>query len=141
MNDAEYQGNEPCACFSARKTARLLTQHYDKHLRPTRLRATQYTLLYALTQIGKAVSLNFLSDVLGMERTTLTRNLQILEKQGYVYVESGKDRRTRLIGLTSQGALAFQKAYPFWKKAQTLVAEHMSPEMLKTLAITASQIK
>jgi DNA-binding MarR family transcriptional regulator len=141
MKDVDFQGYEPCACFSARKTARLLTQHYDKYLRPTGLRATQYTLLFALTLFGQAVSLNQLSEVLGMERTTLTRNLQVMEKEGHISINSGKDKRTRLISLTKRGKEAFETAYPYWKKAQDSVAKHLSPNMLQSFAQTAAKIK
>ena len=141
MNLSDFQECESCACFSARRTARLLTQHYDKYLRPSGLRATQYTLLVVLIRIGEAVSLNRMSEILGMERTTLSRNLQTLEEKEYINLENGTDRRVRLITITKQGIEAAQRAFPFWQEAQNLVADHVSPMTLKKLAVAASTIK
>jgi DNA-binding MarR family transcriptional regulator len=141
MKSSDFIECESCTCFSARKTARLLTQHYDKYLRPSGLRATQFTLLVALIRIERPVPVTVVSDLLGLERTTLTRNLQHLEAKGYIQLESGSDRRVRLISITSQGAAAAKKAFPFWQNAQDLVAAHLSPATLKGFAMTASAIK
>lgn len=141
MSSTDFKDCESCACFSARKTARLLTQHFERYLRPSGLKATQYTLLVALIRLGRPTSPNRLADLLGLERTTLTRNLQTLELQGYTDIKTGEDKRTRLIEITPQGVAAIEKAYPFWQKAQALVAEHLSPATLKSQAMTASRIR
>jgi len=54
-----------------------------------------------------------------MDRTTLTRNLKPLEKQGLIEIQPGKDRRIRLVMLTEKGQEALAQALPFWEKAQT----------------------
>jgi DNA-binding MarR family transcriptional regulator len=78
--------------------------------------------------------------LLGIEKTTLTRNLQTLETQGCIRIESGKDKRTRLIRITSQGLSLVKKAFPFWKKAQAVVAKSISPDILQELANRAENI-
>ncbi len=55
-----------------------------------------------------------------MECTTLTRNLRPLEKQGFVAIFPGKDRRTRNVRLTEKGRDAFERAHPLWEKTQTV---------------------
>ena len=85
-----------CACFAVRRAARVITQHYDRALRPSGLRATQFTLLTMLG-VGGPLPLSRVADRLGMERTTLTRNLKALIDAGLIGVEHGDDRRVRTI--------------------------------------------
>ena len=110
-----------CACFNVRKAARAVTQFYDNALKPTELRATQFTLLVALSRRGK-IGITQLADNLVMERTTLTRNLKPLQKQGLIKVTEGSDRRTRAIIITEAGQKKLQEAIPYWEQAQEFIA-------------------
>ena len=110
-----------CACFNVRKAARAVTQFYDNALKPTELRATQFTLLVALSRRGK-IGITQLADNLVMERTTLTRNLKPLQKQGLINVAEGSDRRTRAIIITEVGQKKLQEAIPYWEQAQKFIA-------------------
>lgn len=107
-----------CTCLAARKAARAVTQHYDRALRPTGLRVTQFGLLVVLTQSG-AIPMAKLADLLGMDRTSVTRNLRPLEAKGRLKITAGdKDRRVRMIAITPAGIAALKKALPAWRKAQ-----------------------
>jgi DNA-binding transcriptional ArsR family regulator len=79
-----------CAVLNLRKASRFITGLYDEYIRPSGLRATQLTLLMALHQAGP-VTITALSEILLMDRTTLTRDLKPLERQGLV----SRDRRGR----------------------------------------------
>ncbi|PHQ59552.1 MAG: MarR family transcriptional regulator [Robiginitomaculum sp.] len=108
-----------CACMSLRKSARLIAQFYDLKLQPSGLRATQFTLLGTLKGLGP-ISITNLANAMGMSRTTLTRNIKILEKSGLTSAEQGKeDARIRMLLLTEEGLAAFQEAYPYWEAAQS----------------------
>jgi DNA-binding MarR family transcriptional regulator len=111
-----------CACFNLRKAARAITQLYDEYLRPTGLRATQLTLLIAARGVGP-VAISKLAKGAVLDRTTLTRNLKVLEKKGLIRTETGLDRRTREVTLTDLGHKALIKAMPPWVKAQAHVKE------------------
>ena len=67
------------------------------------------------------------------DRTTLTRNLKLLEKQNLIRVNSGNDRREREVTLTDQGREAVAKAYPLWQKAQRHVVKSLGEERWKAL--------
>lgn len=121
-----------CACFNVRKTARVVTQLYDEALRPTGLRVTQFSLLMATKNLER-VTVTRLAKMGVMDRTTLTRNLQPLEKQGLIRIESGEDRRERQVTLTPRGQQALAKAFPLWEKAQARVAEGFGQERLQQL--------
>lgn len=107
----------PCACASFRRASRVLTQHYDTALRPLGLRATQFTLLQALSLAGE-VSQGMLGEILAIDSTTLTRTLAIMERRGWIASRSGEDRRERRISLSEAGRVEFKRAVPHWEKVQ-----------------------
>ena len=108
-----------CACLNVRRTARAVTQLYDRTFAPLGLRATQVTLLVALERAGP-VPFTRLADALGMDRTTLTRNLAPLQRQRLVSLRPGPDRRVRLAALTDKGRASLAAAVPLWEEAQRL---------------------
>lgn len=112
---AEVAGN--CLCFNLRKATRLLTQSYDAALKPSGLRVTQFSVLVAIN-LGGPRPMQSLAELLGMERTTLTRNLRGLQEGGFVVSSPGEDRRSRLIALTDAGRDALERALPLWRAAQ-----------------------
>jgi DNA-binding MarR family transcriptional regulator len=107
----------PCMCASFRRAARSLTQLYDAALRPAGLRATQFTMLQALSMAGE-VTQGELARILAADSTTLTRTLLILRRHGWVAKRSGKDRRERRLRLTPAGAAQLRRALPRWQRAQ-----------------------
>lgn len=132
----DFRECEACVCFAVRRAARAITQHYDRRLRPAGLRATQFTLLVVLAR-GERLPLHRVAERLGMERTTLTRNLRPLLARGYVRVEAGDDGRQRLIAITPRGATAAAAALPHWRRAQRSVARHFTPATFAALAAAA----
>ncbi len=109
---------DDCVCFNLRKTARAVTQAYDEQLRPTGLRTTQFSMLAVLASHGP-LTVAALADRMVVDRTTLTRNLKLVEAQGLVSVATGRtDRRTRIVELSAPGRAALARAMPFWRKAQ-----------------------
>jgi DNA-binding MarR family transcriptional regulator len=106
-----------CACHKVRMVARAVTRTYDEVLRPTGLRATQLALLVAVAT-GEAASIAALAEVLGMDRSTLTRNLGPLESEGLVAIGREGWRRSRRLEITRQGRERLREALPLWKKAQ-----------------------
>jgi len=106
-----------CACSALRRASRAVTQHFEASFRGTGLRATQFTLLARLIQTGP-LPIGALAGRLGLERTTLTRNLQLLEKKGLVAVAGDEDQRVRRIAVTRKGEVTAAAALPAWKRAQ-----------------------
>jgi len=108
---------DTCLCFKARNAARLLTRFYDRYLAGTGLEPTQFNVLVAI-RLSEPVPIRQLADRLGLERTTFTRNLHVLQRDGLVAIQSGTDARTRLLSLTPDGQRALKLALPRWKQAQ-----------------------
>lgn len=116
-----------CMCASVRRAGRALTNLYDEILAPSGLRVTQFSLLAHLARMDEA-TLTHLAEVRGMDRTTLTRNLSLLERDGFVTVSAGADRRTRVVRITETGRAAMERALPFWQAAQAHVAAELGGE-------------
>ncbi|HUZ02183.1 MAG TPA: MarR family transcriptional regulator [Thermomicrobiaceae bacterium] len=108
-----------CHCLAARREARALTRLYEEHLRPHGLRATQFSVLAALSQKGPT-PVGELAEILGLERTTLTRGAALLERNGWVAGDRSQDARERLLGLTPAGLARLEAAFPAWQAAQDL---------------------
>ena len=106
-----------CVCNKVRAAARSVTSAYDGALRPVGLRATQLAVLAAVG-IDGSVSITALAQLLGMDRTTLSRNLGPLEKDGLVRIGIEGWRRSRTLEITKKGKTQLSKALPLWEKAQ-----------------------
>lgn len=127
LQRAELAHCTSCVCFNLRKVTRAVTQLYDEMLRPAGLRGTQFSLLVAVRMAGP-VGVTRLAELTVMDRTTLTRNLELLQKQGLIEVAAGADRRSRIVILTAAGNGAIAEALPFWKKAQSHVVNSLGQE-------------
>jgi len=108
---------ENCACHKVRMAARAVTRAYDDALRPVGLRATQLIVLVAVGMEG-SVSITALAEVLGMDRTTLTRNLDPLAKDDLIEVGVEGWRRSRTVVITKKGQSRLRQALPLWSRAQ-----------------------
>ncbi|PIQ85660.1 MAG: MarR family transcriptional regulator [Candidatus Omnitrophica bacterium CG11_big_fil_rev_8_21_14_0_20_45_26] len=121
-----------CACFNLRMAARAITQAYDEALRHTGLRATQLALLAPCRQLG-SVTICELARTIVTDRTTLTRNVQILVRQGYLKVTKGEDGREKLVSVTAKGESALEKAYPVWCRIQNKFVSQLGKERFERL--------
>jgi DNA-binding MarR family transcriptional regulator len=122
----------PCVCATFRKATRALTLLYDAYLRPAGLRVTQYSLLKNVLA-REPVRVNRLAEATVTDRTTLTRNLRVLQQGGLIRIQEGEDRRSREVTLTARGRAAVAKATPCWERAQAHVVGHVGTEHWKIL--------
>lgn len=106
------------ACISAalRRTTNLVTRVYNSYLAPAGLEVTQYSILRKI-EAGTAGSASELADIVGVERSTLARNLDRLEKLGLVAPQPGEGRRLVHV-LTEAGRERLEAAKPLWLDAQ-----------------------
>lgn len=114
-----------CVCSNLRRAARSVTQSFDRVLRPSGIRASQMPILVALA-IADRAPISLIGRQLGMDRTTLTRNLRPLERAGLVQVAGAPDDgRQRLAALTPAGVRALARALPLWRRAQAEALERL----------------
>ena len=108
----------PCLCAGFRKVGRVLTRKYDQYLKPSGLKITQYSMLANIAR-NPGITVSMLAELLLMDQTTVSRNLQVLEKTGYVNMEAGAtDNRFRKIQISGKGVSKMKEAKPLWEKAQ-----------------------
>jgi DNA-binding MarR family transcriptional regulator len=124
--EVDFVACRRCVCTAARRQSRELTRAFERAMRGSGVRGTQFTLLATLVQTG-AIPTTRLADFQGLERTTLTRNLALLVRDGFVRIDEGEDRRVRKVAITPAGEEAARRAYPFWKKAQDAALAAAAP--------------
>lgn len=107
----------PCACSQLRRTARAVSGLYDEFLAAAGLTVTQYAVLVAIARAG-ALQRTGLARQLGMERTTLTRNLRPLEREGLIAEQASEDRREHMVSLSKAGRKRLEAGFRAWTKAQ-----------------------
>jgi len=112
-------GLSRCTCFHLRRATRRVTQIYDRQLAAVDLSLNQYSILRR-TQSGPRM-LGELAEELGMDRTTLSRNLKPLLDSGLLRESRGEDARQRLIALSKAGETRLKSAVPHWQRAQALI--------------------
>jgi DNA-binding MarR family transcriptional regulator len=121
-----------CMAQRLRGATRTIGRIYDRALAPSGLKGTQFSLLIAISLFGEAPLLR-VAEELSLDRTTLTRNLQPLERAGLVSSSPGKDHRVRLLRLTEAGQRALRRAFPLWEEAQSKVAGALGTRRWMTL--------
>jgi len=133
-----------CACFNLRMAARAITQTYDEGMRETGLRVTQLSVLGPCMKMGP-VTICELAEATCTDRTTITRNIKILETDGYLSVERGEDAREKVICITPKGTDVMERAYPIWRKIQGRFVDQLGTErferLLKDLAAVVEALQ
>ena len=116
-----------CACFNLRRAARLVTQKFDRAFRDSDITANQFSILMA-SYNQESILLTKMAKTLGMERTTLSRNLSLLEGRKMVSIAMGADKRERRIAITNKGISLLERTLPLWQRAQNEVVESVGQE-------------
>jgi DNA-binding MarR family transcriptional regulator len=137
-DNADYMAAAGCFCLASRQAARKITRLYDSYMQESGVRVTQFTILSQLMLRGE-MSIGKLAGILGMERTTLTRNLGPLEQQKWISIKPGEDPRSRMISVTGQGRGVVRRSFPFWSKAQAHIGELLRADGVAALKILNSR--
>lgn len=130
---------DTCLCIDLRSAAQRLTQIYDDAMAPSGISVTQFSQLHIIRTLENP-SLKALSAASQQDRSTLGRNVRVLEKMGLVQMKVGDDARTRTIHLTRKGQAVFKKAVPLWMQVQSELVARLGhsgraglDDMLETL--------
>ena len=133
-----------CTCFNVRRAARVITQFFDAEVRRHGMRPTQAPILRAL-QAKSGWSMAELSEWLGMERTTLLRNLRPLQRDGLVRAKGGGRGGHVELEITAKGRAALAKTLPAWRSAQdkvvALLGKERWSEIINDLEDVAMKLK
>ena len=131
-----------CYCTHARRAAGQLTSFYDEALAPSGLRVTQFSLMRAVMRLEQP-TISGLAEATGLDRSTLGRNLRVLQRQGLLRLGPGTDERTRVVSLSEAGEAVIDDAMPHWRRAQQRIEAVVGEEsraQLKRLADELQQL-
>jgi len=122
-----------CACNQLRRASRGITQHYEGGMAPSGIKATQLPILVALGSEGD-LSITRLAGALSLDRTSLTRNLSVLQGRRLIrIVEHEDDARVRMVSLTRAGARVLSRALDHWAEMQNVIEERFGTPRLQAL--------
>jgi DNA-binding MarR family transcriptional regulator len=114
-----------CLCLHAQRAARALARRFDRELKPYGLTNGQFSLLMSLNRPEPA-SLGTVADLLGMDRTTLTASVKVLERKGWIAVAKGReDRREKFLALLPDGEARLAAAVPVWRQTHAEIENKM----------------
>jgi DNA-binding MarR family transcriptional regulator len=143
-NESDMSAVENCVCFNLRRVTRAVTQFYDSEMRRHGIRPTQGTILLALNA-KESWTMAELSDCLGLERTTLVRNLQPLQRDDLVTADGGGRGRRVELAITAKGRKQVEKFMPAWESAQSTAVQVLGEKrwsaLLADLEKVASALK
>ena len=134
----DYMAAAGCFCLASRQAARKITRLYDSHMQESGIRVTQFTILSHLMLRGE-MPVGKLAGILGVERTTLTRNLALLEGERWISTRPGEDPRARIIAITAQGRGIVRRSFPHWSKAQAQVGKLLGADGQAALKVLGSR--
>ena len=111
-----------CTNFKLRQLLRRVSLVYDRAMAECGLKITQYSLLTHVEKLGPITQAD-LAKAMGMDSSTLSRNLRPLESAGWVAVHAGDDARSHALSLTTSGRKKRMQAQTLWKQAQLQLNE------------------
>jgi len=118
---------EGCTSMKLRKLMRRVARHYDAELAKAGLKVTQYSLLSCVFKLGPMRPVD-ISRVMGLEASTLTRNLKPLVAAGWLTLDAGPDGRSRSVVITPAGRVKRQEAQRRWRAAQEALNSQLGVE-------------
>ncbi len=121
-----------CTNFKLRQLLRAVARIYDAEMARAGLKGTQYSLLSNLVAF-EPVQPAALAQRMGLDASTLTRNLRVLIDLGWVTQGPGGDARSRLVRVTPSGRAKQLEARRHWKRAQLGLNERLGAEQVAAL--------
>ena len=124
-----------CLCANVRRAALALTARYDEALAPHGLKVTQFSLLRAVER-RRSANLTELSEATGLDRSTLGRNLRVLEGMGLVALSPGDDQRDRVVALSARGRARVRAAARAWAEIQDSLGGALGADAGRLVAVS-----
>ena len=121
-----------CACFDLRRATRAVSRMYDDFLRDAGLNITQFSML-RLICAEKELSISTLGRYMVMERTSITRALAPLERDGLIHSRPGTDKRIRVVSVSTKGRRLIAGAEPKWRQAQEALLEMIGEDRWRAM--------
>ena len=121
-----------CLCINLRRAARGVSRYYDGALDGFGINVAQYSLLSNLARLDQP-SISSLAEAMGLDRSTLGRNLRVLEGEGLVALAEGEDLRNRIVELTEAGHARLAGGVAAWEGGEQRLIDKLGAEKRATL--------
>ncbi len=128
-----------CIALRTRRLARLVTRLYEQALRDHGITVAQFTLLGALTLSGRLAP-GRLGRMLDLEKSTLSRNVRLLESAGYLRIDGSPRGNGQVVRVTDRGRRVLVKAFPAWRQAQARVVDALGEGVVAKLDSMAAAL-
>ena len=130
----------PCHCINTRRAASAITAYYDQIMKPCKVTVNQFSLLWSLDGLGQS-NVSQLAEHVGLERSTVVRNLKPLVKEGFINDSAQRNSRDRQLLVTAKGKELIAQGVPLWKKAQKDIYRLVSDEEIKVFRKVISELQ
>jgi len=128
-----------CLAVRVRMLNRVITNLYDEALRPLGLKVSQLNLLVVAAKLGTARPTE-VCDMLLLDPSTLSRNVERMQAQGWLEVVTDSDRRAQPFRITAKGRALLKRAVPLWEQAQKQAAELLGEQGVRLLSQIEKQL-
>ncbi|MDB5555901.1 MAG: MarR family transcriptional regulator [Rhizobium sp.] len=122
-----------CYCIVLRKASRRISAVYDEALAPHGINIAQFSAIRNINRY-EPISLTDLADKLDLDRSTVGRNMKVLERMGIVATATGADQREAALSLTDEGKALLVKTEPIWHDVQVQIEDRLGPEHSRQLS-------
>lgn len=124
--------NSPCRCLMLRRAALAVTDIYDSALEGLGIGINQFSIIINLAHMDCPTTAE-LARQMGLDRSTIVRNLKAITAMGYVEnISRGKNNANRL-RVTPEGLMLLEKALPIWKDVQKRVDDALGEDNAEML--------
>jgi DNA-binding MarR family transcriptional regulator len=120
-----------------------MTEIYDQALAPSGLKITMFRVIRRLSEAGEP-TISELAKIVGLDRSSLGRNLKVLEREQLVTFSGGEDERSKVVRLTRKGNAALASAMPLWRDVQKRMKSNLGAEqdaVFRVLAIVNAEVR
>jgi len=128
-----------CLAVRVRMLNRVITNLYDEALRPLGLKVSQLNILVVAAKLGTARPAE-VCDILLLDPSTLSRNVERMQSHGWLEVVPDPDRRAQPFRITASGRALLKRATPFWEQAQQQAADLLGDEGVRVLSQIEKQL-
>lgn len=135
--------DDTCLCTGLRQAAHAMTEIYDQALAPSGLKITMFRVIRRLSEAGEP-TISELAKIVGLDRSSLGRNLKVLEREQLVTFSGGEDERSKVVRLTRKGNAALASAMPLWRDVQKRMKSNLGAEqdaVFRVLAIVNAEVR
>ncbi|WP_439499230.1 MarR family winged helix-turn-helix transcriptional regulator [Bosea sp. (in: a-proteobacteria)] len=122
----------PCICTTLRSASRRMAAFYDEVIAPVGVNIAQFSLMRTIARAAP-VTLTELGRLTELDRSTIGRNVRVLEKMGLVALGRGKDQREATVSLTDAGRKVLTDGAPLWDAAQQALDDRLGAENMRQL--------